>query len=62
MVWTAEADAQVRLSLSLRQYIMSYACQLLLLVLDQLKTANFSLDTEQLAAGMGPRMYSAPAP
>ncbi|KAJ5997276.1 hypothetical protein N7499_006421 [Penicillium canescens] len=28
--------------------------QLLLLVLDQLKDANFALDTEQLAAGMGP--------
>ncbi|KAJ6079186.1 hypothetical protein N7467_008939 [Penicillium canescens] len=29
--------------------------QLLLLVLDQLKAANFALDTEQLAAGMGPQ-------
>jgi hypothetical protein len=62
MIWTAEADAQVRLSLSLGKYIMSYAYQLLLLVLDQLKTANFPLDAEQLAVGMGPRTYSTLAP
>jgi hypothetical protein len=41
---------------------MSYAYQLLLLVLDQLKVANFTLDAEQLAVGMGSRMYSALAP
>jgi hypothetical protein len=41
---------------------MSYAYQLLLLVLDQLKAADFALDAEQLAVGMGPRMYSTLAP
>jgi hypothetical protein len=41
-------------SRSLLQCSKTYPNQLLLLVLDQLDTANFVLDTAQLSTGMGP--------